>query len=151
MGQVWLTSALWLGLALLASIISIRVAVSVALIEIMVGVARRQPRSACTSPSGSISSRLRRDPSDLSRRHRDRPGVVRRHFWSSMRIGIVGFLAPYVGVFVLRPFCDPLAVAQAQIAGISLSTTSVAVVYAVMVETGFNHTESARSSSPPVS
>lgn len=30
---------------------------------------------------------------------------------------------------------------QAQIAGISLSTTSVAVVYAVMVETGFNKTE----------
>ena len=30
---------------------------------------------------------------------------------------------------------------QAQIAGISLSTTSVAVVYAVMVETGFNRTE----------
>ena len=30
---------------------------------------------------------------------------------------------------------------QAQIAGISMSTTSVAVVYAVMVETGFNRTE----------
>ncbi|HXZ46980.1 MAG TPA: cation:proton antiporter, partial [Pseudolabrys sp.] len=30
---------------------------------------------------------------------------------------------------------------QAQIAGISLSTTSVAVVYAVMVETGYNRTE----------
>jgi Kef-type K+ transport system membrane component KefB len=30
---------------------------------------------------------------------------------------------------------------RSQIAGISLSTTSVAVVYAVMVETGFNRTE----------
>src|SRR5208282_3172747 len=30
---------------------------------------------------------------------------------------------------------------QAQIAGIALSTTSVAVVYAVMIETGFNRTE----------
>ena len=37
MGNVWLDSALWLGLALLASIISIRVAISVALIEIVVG------------------------------------------------------------------------------------------------------------------
>ena len=37
MGQVWLQSALWIGLALVASIVSIRVAVSVALIEIMVG------------------------------------------------------------------------------------------------------------------
>jgi hypothetical protein len=37
-GQVWLQSALWIGLALAASIISIRVAISVALIEILVGV-----------------------------------------------------------------------------------------------------------------
>ena len=35
MGQVWLQSALWIGLALAASIISIRVAISVALIEIL--------------------------------------------------------------------------------------------------------------------
>ena len=37
MDNVWLASALWIGLALLASIISIRVAMSVALVEIMVG------------------------------------------------------------------------------------------------------------------
>ena len=37
MGQVWLQSALWIGLALIASIVSIRVAISVALIEIIVG------------------------------------------------------------------------------------------------------------------
>ena len=37
MGTVWLHSALWLGLALLASLISIRVAISVALIEIVIG------------------------------------------------------------------------------------------------------------------
>jgi hypothetical protein len=37
MAGVWLHSALWLGLALLASLISIRVAISVALIEIVVG------------------------------------------------------------------------------------------------------------------
>lgn len=37
MSNVWFDSAIWLGLALAASIISIRTAVSVALIEIMVG------------------------------------------------------------------------------------------------------------------
>ncbi len=37
MASVWLHSALWIGLALLASLISIRVAISVALIEIVVG------------------------------------------------------------------------------------------------------------------
>jgi hypothetical protein len=34
MNNVWLASALWIGLALLASIISIRIAMSVALVEI---------------------------------------------------------------------------------------------------------------------
>lgn len=37
MGNVWLVSALWLGLALLALIISIRIAISIAPIEIIVG------------------------------------------------------------------------------------------------------------------
>jgi hypothetical protein len=37
MDNVWLASALWIGLALLASIVSIRAAMSVALVEIMVG------------------------------------------------------------------------------------------------------------------
>ena len=36
--NIWLTSALWIGLALLASLLSIRIAISVALIEIVVGV-----------------------------------------------------------------------------------------------------------------
>ena len=38
MDNLWLVSSLWIGLALLASLISIRVGVSVALIEIIVGV-----------------------------------------------------------------------------------------------------------------
>ena len=37
MENVWLTSALWLGLAFLAAVVSIRVAISVALVEIVVG------------------------------------------------------------------------------------------------------------------
>src|SRR5262245_26068324 len=37
MDNVWLASALWVGLALIAAIISIRIAISVALVEIMVG------------------------------------------------------------------------------------------------------------------
>jgi Kef-type K+ transport system membrane component KefB len=67
--------------------------------------------------------------------------VVRKHFWSSMTIGIVGFLAPYVGVLAYAHYAIGWSWPEAQIAGISLSTTSVAVVYAVMVETGFNKTE----------
>ena len=56
-------------------------------------------------------------------------------------IGVVGFFAPYLGVLLYARYVAGWPWPQAQIAGISLSTTSVAVVYAVMVETGFNKTE----------
>ena len=58
-----------------------------------------------------------------------------------MSIGVVGFFAPYLGVLAYTRFVLDWPWPQAQIAGISLSTTSVAVVYAVMIETGFNKTQ----------
>jgi Kef-type K+ transport system membrane component KefB len=58
-----------------------------------------------------------------------------------MSIGAVGFFAPYLGVLAYALLVLEWPWPQAQIAGIALSTTSVAVVYAVMVETGFNRTE----------
>src|SRR6266568_1401781 len=67
--------------------------------------------------------------------------VIRRNFWSTMSIGAMGFFAPYLGVLLFAHFVYAWPWPQAQIAGISLSTTSVAVVYAVMVETGYNRTE----------
>lgn len=36
--NIWLLAALWMGLAFIASLISIRVGISVALIEILVGI-----------------------------------------------------------------------------------------------------------------
>ena len=39
MENIWYVAAIWMGLAFLASLISIRVGISVALIEILVGVA----------------------------------------------------------------------------------------------------------------
>src|SRR5205814_4424719 len=60
---------------------------------------------------------------------------------SSWTIGVMGFIAPYVGCLLVARYLLGWGWPQAQIAGISLSTTSVAVVYAVMVETGLNKTE----------
>lgn len=141
MENVWLASAVWLGLALFASIISIRVAMSVALVEIMVGAIAGNTIGLHLSEwvnflagFGAILLTFLAGAEIDSR-------VVRKHFWSSMTIGVVGFLAPYVGVLVYARYAIGWSWPEAQIAGISLSTTSVAVVYAVMVETGFNKTE----------
>jgi Kef-type K+ transport system membrane component KefB len=69
------------------------------------------------------------------------PHVVKRNLGSSLTIGLMGFFAPYVGCLLLARDGLGWPWPQAQIAGIALSTTSVAVVYAVMVETGYNQTE----------
>ena len=53
----------------------------------------------------------------------------------------MGFFAPYLGCLLLAHYGLGWPWPQAQIAGIAFSTTSVAVVYAVMVETGYNRTE----------
>jgi Kef-type K+ transport system membrane component KefB len=67
--------------------------------------------------------------------------VVRKHLGSTLSIGLAGFFLPYLGVLAYAHFLLGWDWPQAQIAGIALSTTSVAVVYAVMVETGLNKTE----------
>ena len=53
----------------------------------------------------------------------------------------MSFATPYVGILAYAHYIAGWSWPQSQIAGISLSTTSVAVVYAVMIETGFNKTE----------
>jgi Kef-type K+ transport system membrane component KefB len=141
MQSVWLTSSLWFALALLASLVSIRVGISVALAEIMVGafagnLLGLSPTAWVTYLAGAGSIVL----TFLAGAEID-PQIVRKHLASSVTIGLVGFIAPFVGVLVLAGFVCGWSWAQAEIAGLSLSTTSVAVVYAVMVETGFNRTE----------
>jgi Kef-type K+ transport system membrane component KefB len=141
MAAVWLQSALWLGLALLAALISIRVAISVALIEIVVGaLAGNLIGLQITDWVNFLAGFGAILLTFLAGAEID-PRIVRKHFWSSMTIGVMGFFAPYLGVLAYAHWGIGWPWPQAQIAGISLSTTSVAVVYAVMIETGFNKTE----------
>jgi Kef-type K+ transport system membrane component KefB len=141
MATVWLQSALWLGLALLASLISIRVAISVALVEIVIGaIAGNLFALQITDWVNFLAGFGAILLTFLAGTEID-PRIVRKHFWSSMSIGIMGFFAPYLGVLAYARYGIGWPWPQAQIAGISLSTTSVAVVYAVMVETGVNKTE----------
>ncbi len=141
MENIWLTSALWVGLALFASLISIRIAISVALIEIVVGAIGGNflglaPNDWVNYLAGVGAVVL----TFLAGAEID-PTVIRKHAGATMSIGVVGFLGPYLGVLAYARYVLDWPWPEAQIAGIALSTTSVAVVYAVMVETGFNRTE----------
>jgi len=141
MENLWLASALWIGLALIASLVSIWAAISVALIEIMVGAVAGNliglPMAPWVNYLAGFGAILL---TFLAGTEVD-PDVVRRNFGASVGIGIISFLAPYLGCLFAARYLLGWSWPESQIAGISLSTTSVAVVYAVMVETGLNKTE----------
>jgi len=141
MENVWFTSAIWIGLALLASLISIRIALSVALIEIILGAVAGNFVNLALTPWVNYLAGVGAILLTFLAGAEIDYAVVRKNFWSSMGIGVVGFLAPYLGVLLFSRYILAWPWPQAQIAGISLSTTSVAVVYAVMLETGFNRAE----------
>lgn len=62
----------------------------------------------------------------------------KREWKASLSIGLVSFFAPFVVVGLLAYYGLGWNHRQAEIAGLALSTTSLAVVYAVLVETGLN-------------
>src|SRR6202795_1032688 len=64
----------------------------------------------------------------------------KREWRASLSIGLVSFFAPFAVVGLLAYCGLGWNHRQAEIAGIALSTTSLAVVYAVLVESGLNHT-----------
>ncbi len=68
------------------------------------------------------------------------PVSLRANLRASMTIGVLSFLLPFAAVWAFAQFVLGWPLHQAQIAGIALSTTSVAVVYAVMIEGGFGET-----------
>jgi len=141
MQNVWFQSALWMSLALVAAIASLFITISAALFEIVVGaIAGNTVGLPLTPWIDYIASFGAIVLTFLAGTDID-PHVVRRNFGSSVTIGLMGFFAPYLGCLLLARYGLGWPWPEAQIAGISLSTTSVAVVYAVMVETGYNRTE----------
>jgi Kef-type K+ transport system membrane component KefB len=56
-------------------------------------------------------------------------------------IGLIGFSAPFIGCSLIAYYLIGWNLQASLLCGIALSTTSMAVVYAVMLEYGFNKTE----------
>ncbi len=141
MDNIWLIASIWVALAFVASLISIRIGLSVALVEIAVGVVggnflglHSTPWTDFLASFGSVLLTF------LAGAEID-PASFRKHLKPSLVIGIAGFLFPFLGAGAFAYFVANWDLRAAEIAGIALSTTSVAVVYAVMVETGFNETD----------
>jgi Kef-type K+ transport system membrane component KefB len=141
MDNVWLQSALWMVLALAAAMGSLYITISAALFEIVVGAIAGNTIGLPLTPWINYIAGIGAVVLTFLAGTDIDPHVVKKHFGSSMSIGLMGFFAPYIGCLLLAHFGLGWPWPQAQIGGIALSTTSVAVVYAVMVETGYNQTE----------
>jgi Kef-type K+ transport system membrane component KefB len=133
-------AAVLAGTILLASMVSVELGLSVALIELfagfVVGNALGLDVPGWLSFIGSFAGVLL---TFLAGAEVDVP-QFRREWRASVSIGLVSFGAPFVVVGLLAYYGLGWNHRQAEIAGIALSTTSLAVVYAVLVETGLNQT-----------
>jgi len=139
--NIYLIAAAWIGLALLASVISLRLGISVALVELFLGVLAGNvlhfQTTAWIDFLASFGSVLL---TFLAGAEID-PESLRRQLKPSLAIGAVSFLLPFLGALAVTFFVLHWDLRAAEIAGIALSTTSVAVVYAVMIEAGLNTTD----------
>src|SRR5437667_5676510 len=146
MDNIWFIAAFWMGLALLASLISIRLGISVALIEILLGVIvgnihfGHYHNLLRTTEWTNFLAMLGSGVLTFLAGAEIDPNSLRANIRASMTIGVLSFLLPFAAIWVFAQFVLGWPMHQAQIAGIALSTTSVAVVYAVMIEGGLGQT-----------
>lgn len=149
MEQVWFSAALWLGLALIATLLSIWLRISVALTEIVVGTVAQLVIGAALGPTtldaneswvkfmagvGAIVLTF------LAGAELD-PKSFRKSWVQATVIGLASFAVPFLGAAAAAAFLLGWGSQASWLAGVAMSTTSVAVVYAVMLELGLNGTQ----------
>jgi glutathione-regulated potassium-efflux system ancillary protein KefC len=148
MEGTWFLAALWLGLALLATLLAIWLRISTALSEIVVGtvaqlvigasmglvaLGSKAPWIGFLAGTGAIVLTF------LAGCELD-PVTFREKWKEATWIGLVGFFAPFLVCTAFAYYVLGWSPRSSWLTGVALSTTSVAVVYAVLLELGLNQT-----------
>jgi Kef-type K+ transport system membrane component KefB len=139
--NAYLIASVWMGLALLASLISIRIGISVALVEIALGVVGGNGLGLHTTPWIDFLAGFGAVLLTFLAGAEIDPVSLRLHLRKSLSIGVVSFAAPFAAAYLVTYLVLGWTLQAAEIAGLALSTTSVAVVYAVMIESGLARQE----------
>ncbi len=149
MEQIFTIASLWLGLAVLSAVVAYHLRISIALVEICVGMVAAAAAGVLgkTDALGSNLEWLRFLAASgavlltfLAGAELE-PDVLRKKLKEVTVVGLVGFFAPFLGCAALARYVLNWDVQASLLCGVALSTTSMAVVYAVMLETGFNRTD----------
>jgi len=128
-------------LILLASMLSVELAISAAILEIVLGVVAGNVLGlGSTSWIDFVAGFAGVVLTFLAGAEVD-PNVLRFKWQQALAIGGLSFLVPFAGAGLFAHFVVGWDVRQSEIAGVALSTTSLAVVYAVLVETGLTRTD----------
>jgi Kef-type K+ transport system membrane component KefB len=149
MTSVWALAALWLGLALIASLLSIWFRVATALSEIIVGTIAQLIIGAVIGQAmlGTDESWVRFLSgvgaivlTFLAGAELD-PAVFKLKWKEAAAVGLASFSFPFLLCAAAAYYVLGWEPMPSWLAGVAMSTTSVAVVYAVLLEFGFNRTE----------
>jgi len=126
---------------LLASIVSVELGITVALVELTVGIALGNvfdiQSQQWLDPLASFASIVL---TFLAGTEVD-PSYTRRRLGATVGIGAVSFAGPFVVASLIAYLALDWSVKASLIGGTALSTTSLAVVYAVLVERGLTATD----------
>ena len=149
MESIYLVAAFWFFAAVLSTVLANRLKISIALMEIMVGAIigfvalqlgyfdnlslNADWLKFCTGVGAILLTFLA--GAELN------PDAMRTKIKEVSIIGMIGFSAPFIGCFLIAYYLIGWSMQASLLCGIALSTTSMAVVYAVMLEYGFNKTE----------
>ncbi len=149
MTNPWTLAALWVGLALVATLLGIWFKVSTALSEIVVGTVAQLIIGVFLA-QGSLAGNTQWITflagtgaivlTFLAGAELD-PAIFKTKWREALIVGLAGFFGPFLGCTAIAHFLLHWSIMSSWLAGVALSTTSVAVVYAVMLELGFNVTE----------
>jgi len=148
MEQIYAIASLWLGLAIVSAVIAYHLRISIALVEICVGVAAAAAAAAFGKGEmlGANLEWLRFLASSgavlltfLAGAELD-PAVLRTKIKEVTVVGLIGFLAPFLGCTAIAYYGIGWNLQASWLCGVALSTTSIAIVYSVMLETGLNKT-----------
>src|SRR6266702_3324718 len=149
MENVWVLAAVWVGLALVATLVAIWFRISTALSEIVVGTVAQLLIGALfvhtelggkTSWISFLAGTGAIVLTFLAGAELD-PAIFCAKWKEATAVGLVGFFGPFLGCTAIAHYILHWSVRSSWLAGVALSTTSVAVVYAVMLELGFNTTD----------
>jgi Kef-type K+ transport system membrane component KefB len=153
MMNTWALSALWVGLALAATLLAIWFRISTALSEIVVGTVAQLVIGAFLAHGGLLGNTQWITflagtgaivLTFLAGAELD-PVIFKTKWREASVIGLAGFFGPFLGCTLIAHYVLHWGVMASWLCGVALSTTSVAVVYAVMLELGLNVTEYGKS------